>query len=173
MNLANTKKEVYFGLTASGTALVVTLLFRLLFGGYLIGKDQFDYFDIESALTVLLINGLLCIFSALFLLGNKYGLIGVMGLSVFPIVAQSIFIILTLGPTQLDAGLHDPLENLWIILFNYLFSILTLIFSIKVYREISPRNPVHAVRALGTWCHNGACFMPFLTIQRQTAIINI
>jgi len=121
------------GLTGSGKALVVALLFRLLFGGYLVGMDQYHFNDIESALTVLLINVLLCISAALFLLGKRYGLIGVMGLSAFIIISQSVFIIVALGQT--DAGLHDPLTNWWATLLNYLFSLLTLIFSIRVYRE--------------------------------------
>jgi hypothetical protein len=60
------------GLTGSGKALVVTLLFRLLFGGYLVGMDQYRFNDIESALTVLLIYVLLGIFAALFLLGKSH-----------------------------------------------------------------------------------------------------
>ncbi len=75
------------GLKGSGKALVVTLLFRLLFGGYLVGKDQYYFNDIESALAVLLINVLLGISAALFLLGKKYGLIGVMDLSAFIIIS--------------------------------------------------------------------------------------
>jgi hypothetical protein len=122
------------GLTGSGKALVVTLLFRLLFGGYLVGMDQYRFNDIESALTVLLIYVLLGIFAALFLLGKRYGLIGVMGLEVIFIIMQSIFIIVTLGQIA-DAGLHDPLANWWATLLMYLFSLLTLIFSIRVYRE--------------------------------------
>ena len=122
------------GLTGSDKALFVTLLFRLLFGGYLVGKDQYYYNDIESALTVLLINVLLCISVALFLLGKRYGLIGIMGLSVFIIISQSIFIIVTLGQTT-DAYVHEPLANWWAILLYYLFSLLTLIFSIRIYRK--------------------------------------
>jgi hypothetical protein len=121
-------------LTASGKALIVTLLFRLLFGGYLVGKDQFYYIDIESALTVLLINVLLGISAALFLLGKRYGLIGVMGLSAFIIISQSLFIIVSLGQTP-DQRVHEPLANWWAILLYYLFSFLTLLFSIRVYRE--------------------------------------
>lgn len=136
MNLAKSKKEASFGLSASGKALVVTLLFRLLFGGYLIGKDQFYYSDIESALTVLLINVLLGISAALFLYGKRYGLIGIMGLSAFIIIAQSIFIIVSLGQPA-DVRVHEPLANWWAILLYYLFSFLTLIFSIRVYREPS------------------------------------
>ena len=67
-------------LTGIGKALVVLLLFRLLFAGYLIGLDQFHFNDIESALTVLLIYGLIGIFAALFLLGKRYGLTGIIGL---------------------------------------------------------------------------------------------
>jgi hypothetical protein len=122
------------GLTGSGKALVVTMLFRLLFGGYLVGMDQYRFNDIESALTVLLIYVLLGIFAALFLLGKRYGLIGVMGLEVIFIILQSIFIIVTLGQIA-DVGLHDPLANWWATLLMYLFSLLTLIFSIRVYRE--------------------------------------
>ena len=122
------------GLTRSGKALVVTLLFRLLFGGYLIGMDQYRFNDVESALTVLLTYGLFGIFAALFLLGKRYGLIGVMGLEVIFIIVQSIFLIVTVGQI-VDAGLHDPLVNWWVTLLMYLFSLLTLIFSIRVYRE--------------------------------------
>ena len=122
-------------LTGSGKALVVTLFFRLLFGGYLIGMDQYRFNDIESALTVLLTYGLSGIFAALFLFGKRYGLIGVIGLSVIPIITQSIFIIWFLGLTTIDASVHNPLENWWATLLTYLFSLITLIFSIRVYRE--------------------------------------
>ncbi len=121
-------------LTGSGKALVVTLLFRLLFGGYLAGMDQYHFNDIESALTVLLIYGLIGIFVALFLLGKRYGLIGVMGLEVIFITLQSVFIVVTLGQIA-DAGMHDPLANWWATLLMYLFSLLTLIFSVRAYRE--------------------------------------
>ena len=122
------------GLTGSGKALVVTLLFRLLFGGYLIGTDQYNYNDIESALTVLLIYVLLGVFTALFLFGKKFGLTGILGLSIILIILHSIFIIMTIGQT-IDAGMHDPLDNWWATLLRYLFFLLTLIFSIRVYRE--------------------------------------
>jgi hypothetical protein len=122
-------------LTWSGKALIVTLFFRLLFGGYLIGKDPFYSNDIESAVTVLLLNVLLGIFATLFILGNKYGLLGIMGLSAFIIITQSIFIIVTLGQTT-DVQIHEPLANWWAIMIYYISSLLTLIFSIKVYREI-------------------------------------
>ena len=121
-------------LTGNSKALVVTIFFRLLFGGYLIGLDQYRFNDVESALTVLLIYGLIAIFAALFLLGIKRGLIGIIGLDIIFIILQSIFIIVTLGQIA-DAGLHDPLVNWWATLLMYLFSLLTLIFSIRAYRE--------------------------------------
>ncbi len=42
-------------LTKNGKALAVTMLLQLIFGGYLAGKDLYDYNDPESALTVLVI----------------------------------------------------------------------------------------------------------------------
>jgi hypothetical protein len=121
-------------LTGSGKALVVTLFFRLLFGGYLMGMDQYLFNDVESAWTVLLIYGLIAIFAALFLLGKRRGLIGIIGLDIVFIILQSIFIIATLGQIA-DAGLHDPLSNWWASVLMYLFSLLTLTFAIRAYRE--------------------------------------
>ena len=121
-------------LTRSGKALVVTLLFRLLFGGYLIGMDQYRFNDVESALTVLLIYGLIGFFATLFILGTRYGLLGLIGLDAIFIVLQSVFTILTLSQI-VDPGLHDPLVNWWAMLLMYLFSLLTIIFSIRAYRE--------------------------------------
>jgi putative exporter of polyketide antibiotics len=126
-------------LTWNGKALVVTLFFRLLFGGYLIGLDQYHFNDVESALTVLLIYGLIAIFAALFLSGITRGLIGIIGLDIIFITLQSIFTIATLAQIA-DAGLHDPLANWWATLLMYLFSLLTLIFAIKTYRNTT-ENP--------------------------------
>ena len=123
-------------LTWSSKALIVTLFFRLLFGGYLIGMDQYFFNDVESALTVLLIYGLIAIFAVMFLLGKRYGIIGIIGLDVVFIILQSLFIVATLSQTA-DAGLHDPLANWWATLLMYLFSLLTLTFAIKIYKETS------------------------------------
>jgi len=121
-------------LTWSGKALVGTLLFRSIFGGYLIGMDQYRFNDAESALTVLLIYGLIDIFATLFLLSKRYGLLGIIGLDVIFIISQSVFTIAALSKIA-DAGLHDPLKNWWATLLMFLFSILTLIFAFKTYRE--------------------------------------
>ena len=121
-------------LTTNSKALLITLLFRLLFGGYLIGLDQYHFNDVESALTVLLIYGLVGTFAVLFLLGKKFGLMGIIGLDIIFITLQSVFTVASLSQIA-DAGLHDPLSNWWATLLMFLFSILTLIFSIRTYKE--------------------------------------
>ena len=121
-------------LTWSGKALVVTLLFRLLFGGYLAGMDQYSFNDVESALTVLSIYGLIGVFATLFLLGKSYGLKGIIGLDVIFIIVQSVFTIVALSQI-VDPGLHDPLVNWWATVLMYLFSLLTIMFAIRAYRE--------------------------------------
>lgn len=120
-------------LTSSGKALAVTMLFNLLFGGYLAGKDQYDYNDTGSALTVLLIYILLGIFTAMFLFGKRMGLTGILGLSTMLILSHTIFMIISFG--LVDAGVHDPLANWWATLLRYPFFLLTLFFSIRIYRE--------------------------------------
>jgi UDP-N-acetylmuramyl pentapeptide phosphotransferase/UDP-N-acetylglucosamine-1-phosphate transferase len=124
------------GLTNSGIALVVTQLFRLLFGGYLIGLDQFHYNDLESALSVFLIYVIIGIFTTLFLLGKqKSGLVGLIALSIILIIMESIYIIVFLSQTTIDPSLHDPIANWWGTLLYYTFSVLTIMFAIKIYRE--------------------------------------
>jgi len=127
------------GLTASGKALVVIQLFRLLFGGYLAGTDQYRYNDTESALTVLGIYLLLTVFTALFLFGKKPGLIGIMGLSIILIIFHTVFTILAASGT-IEAGLHDPLDNWWATLLRYVFFLFTIIFSVRVQRETKKRR---------------------------------
>ena len=136
-------------LTWSGKALVVTLFFRLLFGGYLAGMDQYSFNDVESALSVLLIYGLIGIFATLFLLDKRYALKGIIGLDVIFIIIQSVFTIVTLRQI-VDPGLHDPLVNWWATLLMYLFSLLTITFSIRAYRETNlsctpiPKSPINS-----------------------------
>jgi hypothetical protein len=120
-------------LTSNSKALVSTMLFQLLFGGYLIAKDFYAYDDTGSALTVLGIYGLLGVFTTLFLFGKQLGLAGILWLSTLLILFHTVFIILSIGPV--DAGAHDPMANWWSTLLRYPFFLLTLIFSIRVYRE--------------------------------------
>lgn len=121
-------------ITWNGKALIVNLLFRLVFGGYIVGMDQYHFNDIESAFSVLLIYTILGIFATLYLLGKRYGIIGIIGLDIVFIIMQFTFIIVALGQIA-DVGLHDPLANWWATLLMVLFSLLTLIFSIRVYKE--------------------------------------
>jgi len=132
-------------LTRSGKALIVTLLFRLIFGGYLIGMDQYRYNDVESALTVLLIYGLIGLIATRFICGKRDGLLGLIGLDAIFIVLQSVFTMLTLSQI-VDPGLHDPLVNWWGTLLMFLFSLLTIIFSIRAYRETNPSN-IHILKS--------------------------
>lgn len=121
-------------LTDTAKALVVTLLFRFLFGGYLAGMDQYSFNDVESALTVLLIYSLLAIFAVLFLLGKRFGVLGIIGLDAVFIVLQVGFIAASLANLA-DAGLHDPISNLWATISMVLFSVLTLILAVRLYHE--------------------------------------
>ena len=121
-------------LTWSGKVFVVALFFRLIFGGYLIGMDQYRFNDVESALTVLLIYGLIGLFATLFISGTRHGLLGLIGLDAIFIVSQAVFTILALSH-KVDPGLHDPLVNWWAALMMVLSSLLTLVLSIRIYRE--------------------------------------
>lgn len=121
-------------LTGSGKALVVTMLFQSIFGGYLAGKDLYDYNDPGSALTVLAIYILLGVFTAWFLFGKRVGFSGILGLSTILIIFHTVFIFITFFG-QVDAGLHDPLKNWWATLLRYPFFLLTLIFSLRIRRE--------------------------------------
>jgi UDP-N-acetylmuramyl pentapeptide phosphotransferase/UDP-N-acetylglucosamine-1-phosphate transferase len=124
------------GLTVSGIALVVTQLFRLLFGGYLIGFDLYHYNDPESALSVLLIYVLIGVLTALFLIGKKkIGLIGLIALSIVLLIMETLYVAVYFSTTTPDPSWHDPLANPWASMFNYLFPLLTLFLAIKVYRE--------------------------------------
>ena len=122
------------GLTSSGKTLVLIQLFRLLFGGYLVGTDQYRYNDNESALTVFGIYLLLGIFTSLFLFGRRSGLIGITWLSVILIIFHTVFTVLAAGGT-IEAGLHDPLDNWWATLLRYIFFLLTIIYVVRIRRE--------------------------------------
>jgi len=128
----NIKKPAF---STSGKALIVTLIFRLLFGGYLVIQDYYVYNDAGSALTVLGIYVVLGIFTALFIFGKRAGLHGVIWLSTALIIFHTVFIVVSFG--QADAGLHSPTSNLWAAILRYPFYLLTLIFTLKVFRERS------------------------------------
>ena len=121
-------------LTWSSKALVITLLFRMLFGGYLIGMDQYSFNDVGSALTVLVIYGLIGVFATLFLLGKRFGLIAIIALDTVFIVLQSVFTIASLSQIT-DPGLHNPIANWWATLLMFMISILTIALAIKTKKD--------------------------------------
>ena len=124
------------GLTSSGIALVVTQLFRLLFGGYLIGFDMYYYNDLESAVSVFMIYVIIGLFTTLFLIGKKKpGLYGLIALSIILIIMQSLYIIVYFSAPTPDPSWHNPIPSWWATVSNYAFPILTLVFAIKVYKE--------------------------------------
>lgn len=71
--------------------------------------DQYHFNDFESILTVLLIYVLMGIFVTLFVLGKRYGLIGLIALEAIFIILNSVFLILTLGQIT-DSSMHNPLD---------------------------------------------------------------
>jgi hypothetical protein len=121
-------------LTWSGKALVLMLLFRMLFGGYLMGMDQYSFNDVGSALTVLVIYGLIIVFATLFLLGKRFGLTAIIALDAVFVVLQSVFTIASLSQIT-DPGLHDPIANWWGLLLMVMFSILTIALAIKTKKD--------------------------------------
>lgn len=122
-------------LSRNGITLVVILMFCLLLGGYFIGMDLYHYNDPDSAMSVLVLYSLMGIFGALFLLGKRYGLVGLMGLSGFLMVAQVIYVIMFIAQTATEPGWHDPSANWFVTGLDILFSLLVLVFSFKVYKE--------------------------------------
>ena len=120
-------------LTTNGKTLIIIVFFRLLFGGYLIGTDQFRYDDTSSALTVFAIYALLGFFAALFLFGKRIGLTGILVLSTILIIFHTVFIFVALAQT--DVGAHNPSENILSTVLRYPFYLLTLYFCVRIYRE--------------------------------------
>ena len=57
-------------LTWNSKALMATLLFRLLFGGYVVAMDQYSLNDPESAITVVAIYALIELLQLCFCLDN-------------------------------------------------------------------------------------------------------
>jgi hypothetical protein len=129
-------------LSWSSKALVATLLFRMLFGGYLMGMDQYSFNDVGSALTVLVIYGLIGVFATLFLLGKRFGLIAIIALDAVFIVLQSVFTIASLCQIT-DPGLHNPIANWWATLLMFMFSILTIVLAIKTKSDTKPQHAFH------------------------------
>jgi hypothetical protein len=118
----------------AGKALVAVLLFRLMFGGYIAGMDQYSFGDTTSALTVLFIYGLLGAFTVVFLLGSRIGLLGLIGFDCAFLVLQIAFMAVSLGQIA-DAGPHSPANNVEATIVMVSFSVLTLALALKTYKE--------------------------------------
>jgi peptidoglycan/LPS O-acetylase OafA/YrhL len=124
-------------LTRNGKVVVVTSLFRMIFGGYLIGNDLYRLNDANSALEVLLIYGVIGLLAALFIVSKRhgrFGLLGLIGLDVLFIGAQFVFTFLSISKLT-NPGLHDPVTNWWTLSLMFAFSLVTLIFSLRANRE--------------------------------------
>lgn len=129
-------------LTGNGKIVIVTSLFRMIFGGYLIGNDLYRFNDANSALQVLLIYGVIGLFATLFIVGKRigrYGLLGLIGMDILFIGAQIVFMFLSVSKL-VDPGLHDPVTNWWSLLLMFSFALVTLIFSLRAYRETNLAN---------------------------------
>lgn len=126
-------KEI--SLSRNGIALIVTLMFTLLLGGYFIGTDTFHYNDPESAMSVLVLYSMLGIFGTLSLLGKRFGLLGLMCLSGLLAIAQLAYVIVFHSGVATGPGWHDPSANWFITILDIIFSLLVLVFSFRVYRE--------------------------------------
>jgi hypothetical protein len=134
--------EKIMELTGNGKVVVVTSLFRMIFGGYLIGNDLYRFHDSGSALQVLLIYFVISLFVALFIISKRRGRLGLLGLigwDVLFIGAQLVFTFLSVSKLT-NPGLHDPVTNLWSLLLMFTFSMVTLTFSLRAYKETSHSN---------------------------------
>ena len=123
-------------LSENGRKLITILFFRLIFGGYLTAMDQYRYSDIDSAWTVLVIYLLIALFTVLYLYGKRVGLKALIGLESVFLLLNTVFMGITLGGYA-DVGMHSPLDNLWETILRYLFSLLTLFYATRAYRETS------------------------------------
>jgi len=86
-------------------------------------------------MSVLVLYSLLGILGTLFLLGKRNGLVGLMGLSGFLMIAQLAYVIVFISGAATGPGWHDPSANWFITGLDIVFSLLVLVFSFKVYRE--------------------------------------
>ncbi len=124
-------------LTWNGKLIVVTSLFRMIFGGYLIGNDLYRFNDANSAMEVLLIYGVIGLFTTLFIVSKRhgrFGLLGLIGWDILFIGAQLVFTFLSVTKLT-DPGLHDPIANWLSLVLMFSFSLVTLIFSLRANRE--------------------------------------
>jgi hypothetical protein len=121
-------------LTRNEKALIITLLFRFLFGGYIGGMDQYLFKDTGSAQTVILIYVVTGILFSLYLFGRRMGLKTLIGLEFIMLILNVLYTVSSIIG-MFDPGLHDPLSDVWLTISQILFSAITLLYAILVYRE--------------------------------------
>ena len=126
-------------LSTDAVVLVIIQIFRLLFGGYLIGFDLYYYNDPESAWSVFILYAIVGILTTLLLLGRKKpALIGLIVMSVVLLLMESIYMMVYYSQAIPDPSLHDPAANWLATISNYVFPLLSLVFAIRVYKESEP-----------------------------------
>jgi len=116
--------------------LTIILLFRLLFGGYIAGMDQFLFKDPESARTVVMIHGLIGALFSLYLMGRSSGIRALMYLEAVYLFANLLYSALSILKV-IEPGLHDPLSNIWLTIVQIAFSALTLYITVLINRGIN------------------------------------
>ena len=123
-------------LTTNGKMLVVLQLFRILFGGYLIGFDLYYYNDLESAFTVMLIYVVIGVLTAfLFWDRERTGLLGLVVLSVALLALETVYMVVYYSQAVPDPSLHNPMANVVSTVCNFAFPLLTLWLAGMVLRE--------------------------------------
>lgn len=120
--------------TWNSKILTSVLLFRFLFGGYIAGMDQYLFNDIDSAWTVVTIYLLTGVFFSMYLHGHLLGLKALIGLETVFFSLNLLYTALSLG-NIIDPGLHDPFADVWLTLIQISFSLVTIVYSMKLYRE--------------------------------------
>jgi len=66
---------------------------------------------------------------------KKPGLYGLIALSVFLLLMETIYIVVFISAIIPDPSWHDPFASWWSLVSNYMFPLLTLVFSVRVYKE--------------------------------------
>jgi hypothetical protein len=123
-------------LTENGRILTIIIFFRMLFGGYIIAMDQYRYSDVDSAWTVLIIYLLIGAFTSLYISGKHVYLKALLVLEGLFLVLNIVFTVISLGGYA-DVGMHNPLENIWETILRFSFSLITLLYAYRAYREPS------------------------------------
>ena len=118
-------------LSRTSIFLLVTMLFYLLFAGFIVAVDLYYYNDPDSAVSVLMIYGLMGILTSIYIAGKRYGLIGLIIISAVLLVSQVGYIIAYVTAPVIDPSAHSPFANLFESSENlYLAVIVFIVFHI-------------------------------------------